>query len=360
MKRDTNGKYPFVWVNGKCYASYGDRLLEFDPWTESGILRWVFPADERALGSAEINGEITAITGDADWLYVALKNRAGNTYILKVLPKEDGTVVHTWAYLGANDCNAMIVAGPGVVHADNPCLVFGYGAGVSHFILPRAGLRPEDDSNYRYSLTEGLLYGPWVDANAKTYDKLLNAGRLVTENTSAGKPVELSYEVDSGSTTSIVTATAAGISTGRVTTEVLFSQIRYLVEMSTPDNAVSPRGIGVVLNVTPKPPRKRIWSLDIVLSDDAQIDGGGIGRASAADLERFLYDATGRLVTLYDRTSRTFSAHILDVQGVGIRAAAEGDEQLITLTLAEVTETTTGADSLIWNQDAYTSGKTWG
>lgn len=352
MKRSGNGKSAFTWANGKTYTPYGDRILEYDPLGDTAY-RWVFPLDSM-LGNTELNGEITAITGDGDWLYFALKNRAGNTYICKLKPFTGGPVAHTYAYLGANDCNSMAVAGPGTVHSTNPALVFGYGAASNYIILPRSGLRPEDDTAYQFDTTEGVAYGSWIDVGARTYDKFLNGGLAIAENCTAGMPITVKYQLDGDTQTTAVTlisVASSGETSATLTSDVSFTRVRYVFTMSTADPLSSPRSIGFVFNTTLNPPRRRMWEMDVVLGNDQVQRGGGSLNISSDVQEDFLFAALTKRCTLYDRRGRSFVVRLLDIGGLAVRPRNMTDTDYTTLTLVEISESTQSGEYFILDVD---------
>ena len=350
MNRSGNGKNPFVWGNKKIYAPYGDRLMEFDPAANNGEggMRTVWPFEE-GVGNSELNGQVSAIAGDGDWMYFALKNAAGNTYVMKGRPDEG---FHTFAYLGANDCDAMIVVGPGVVHSTNPVLMFGYGTGARFFILPRSGLRPEDDTNYKFDTTEGVAYGPWADVGVKAYSKFLNGGRVMAQNATAGMPITFAYEVDDGSEVTLLTASQSGESSEILSTIVEFNRIRYVLRMSTPSSAQGPRLLGLVFNVVPNTPRKKMWTVDALIGDHMSQVGGGEARIGARQALQHLERSLSKRVTLYDRRSRTFTVRVLDVEGLGLRNTTAGDTEVMRLSLVEIAETTETENTFTLNEDA--------
>ena len=342
MKRSTNGSYPYVWYDLKVYVPYGDRLLAFDPAaTDSVELDFVFPS--RAMGSSsELNGQITAIDGNSEWLFVALKNSAGNTYILKGNPYKNAGLGewHTFLYLGANDCNALKVVGPGVIAANNPSLVIGYGTAASYYILERQGLKPEDDANYRFDTTiEAKLVGSWKSIGAQAFNKFLNAGRIVSENTSTARKISLKYEVDSalGTESNIVTATSAGSTAANIETVVEFNRIRTIIAMETGANTSGPVGVGFIFNTTPNPPRKRTWSFEVVVGDLLEANGGVRSRYVGKDLEEFLFSGLTERVTFYDRRGRTFTVKILDLRTVQTAPTEPGgDTEAVRINQGEV------------------------
>jgi hypothetical protein len=341
MLDSQNGVNPFVWQDGRVYAPYGNSLLQYAPVgdTLSGVeLRFIFPAHP----NEEVNGTITAIAGDSSWLYVAVKNAAGNTYILKGNPYKNGDhgEWHTFLYLGANDCNALSVAAPGSVVTSNPTLVVGYGTGAYYYILPRHHLRPDQDSNCTFDTgASNKLVGAWHDVGAEGFKKWLNNGQVIGNNLTAGRPIGLKYEIDgSGSEVSILSATSDGDTLAVVSGDVQFNKVRPVITLSTNDSGQTPCVEGVVLNTTPNPPRKRMWSFEVKIGDDLEMRGGGRSRLSGRDLEQFLFNALTKRCTLYDRRGRTFTVRVIDVRGVG---ASETDAADISGTQVRAAEVST-------------------
>lgn len=341
MRRTGNGVNAFVWVDGAAYIPYGDRLMRYDPLANSGIgsFSYVLPLADW-VGNAQLNGTITAITGDADWLYVAMKNAAGYTYILKGRP---GYAWHTFVYLGANGCNAMIVTAPASVATSNPAILLGYGTATRYIILARSGLRPEDDTNYRFNTSTGTLYGPWLRVGTKLWSKFLNTARASAENCTSGKPITIGYQTDPlVATTTLHTASEDGATYTAASTSVQFERIRPVITMYSPDDTTSPRCLGAMLNTILASPRKRIWRIEAICRPETLGVGGGTVRVDSRQQESFLFRAhgDGTLLTLYDRDARTFTVRILSLDEALLTAHQPADGHVYSLTLVEITETT--------------------
>jgi hypothetical protein len=234
---------------------------------------------------------------------------------------------------------------------------------VRYVILPRSGMRPEDDSNYRFEISDSgnKAYGPWMTVGAQLFSKFLNAGRIVSENTTGGRAIELLYEIDNnGTETSLVVANASGTQKTIVTNEVEFNRIRWVVEGRNTDNTLSPRALGWIFNTTLNPPRKRSWQLDLMVSNlTSQRGGGGSLREAGRSAEEHLFGAAEQRVTFYDRDNRTFIVRVLDIGGAGAAPAQSGDVRFHTVSLIEISETTENPDPLTWDEDAWDE-KGWG
>ena len=359
-----NGANTYLWgVNDKFYLTFGGRLIEVDPVERK--IKTVF-----LMQNPELNGSITAITGTSDSIYFALKNTAGDTYIIKGNPNLG--VWHTWAYLGANDCNALEAQAAGGVHSTRDAIVAGYGASATvFFILPIAGMRPEDDSSYRYDTNAGVLYGPLIDGGVLAIQKYLNAGKLLASSLSATRTAVLSYATDaSTSFTTVLTAVQTGL-TEASTSSVLFNRIRYSVTLDTGSNSTTPVVVGVAFDSTPNASRRRQWTLVLNIEDEADPRGGGDkNRYSASDLLDHLIDAGSVQVTYTDYLGGVYTAKLRMLQMQGIqrkpvgkgRFAFKGTVQVI---IAEIQPTLTADSSASgtifrWGASAWGGPDIWG
>ena len=215
LARPANGKGAFLWVDGLVYLHLGGMLYSFDPGSRD--LQQIWPLPDR-IGHPELNGSITGLGGDDQHIYFALKNAAGNTYIMKGTPSTGAW--HSWAYLGANDCDVVSPQRAGDINSSNPSVVVGRGSALRHFILPGANLRPESDASYQFDTGDGVAIFPALDGGAPLYSKFITAARIVTEATVDLTPVgtriaRLSYAIDGSSTfTELVIANGPGVRIG--------------------------------------------------------------------------------------------------------------------------------------------------
>ena len=353
MLRDSNGKNPLLWVDGFIYVPYGDRLMRIDPQNETFIM--VYPTDDM-LGNTELNGAITAITGDADWIYLAQKNAAGNTYLIKINPYKG---VHTWNYQASNDCNALLVTGAGAIADSNPSVLAGYASTIGSYINPRAGMRPPDDENYVYTTNTGVIIGPKLNVGAKLFKKFLSAGRVLGSSLTAAATAVLRYEIDEATPETIITADDDGESFAVFTNEVEFNQIRYNMQMTTGSEGTSPIVNSVVLNTILNPPRRKSWNFSVSVSDGVILSGGGRASMNGGYLESFLFGGVQKRVTLYDRRNgKTFVGRIINVQGRMTQPLSNGDLEVFDVMFYEIADTTSG-DVAIYNKDAYNVGKVY-
>lgn len=362
-----NGKNPFLGPNRKVYVPYGTDLLEFDPLGDTSLAA-VYPAP--GMTSTELLGTVTAVTGDNQRLYIALKNRAGNTYILKGRHSASlgRWVWHTIAYLGANDCNALYAAPAGILHATNPALVLGYGTAAHYIVLPRAGLTPANDPLVTFETDEGVVYGAYRDVGAQTFPKFLNRGAVLGYGLSGGRYATLKYEIDrSGSEVTEVSATADGLSQANETDDVPFHLIRDIVYMATGDASATPEVDGWLFAATLNPPRRGMWRPVVVLSDEGEFREGGTMDASvpsAAVLRRVLFGSVTKRMTLTDRDDITHVVRLLDIQPVAVKdtthGGVEGEVSAYQLTLVEIATLTSDEQVGVYDESDYDEGVVFG
>ena len=358
---DSNGKGAYVHDDGCIYVPYNGQLLRFDPYaTQTNPLTTVFPAP--GMDSAEVRGTVTAIGGGVDGLRIAVKNQDGNSYILRGVLLGDQRVWHTVMYLGANDCNAIKVVGPGVIHATSPGLLLGYGVAAQFVRLPRNGLRPDNDGNCLFDTTEGIAFDSYVPFGAKSFPKFLNRASVLGFNMSTSRYATLKYETDhSGLQTTLVSATYDGLTEANELSEVSFHLIRGVTYMATGDNTVTPVVQAAAFFATENPRRKRTWKPVVILSDEA-LSRNGVNLDEvpiADDIRRALFSSLTKRVVLTDRSGFTYRVRLLDIQPAGLHEHTQGgierDGSLYQLLLVEITALTTDELVAVYDISAYDS-----
>jgi hypothetical protein len=358
--KDTNGRNPFLWIDNYIYVVYGDRLLQLNPFNSDLLPVYPNPAQD----SLETKGEITAVGGDSQFLYIAVKNTEGNTYILKGRPNGGW---HTLTYLGANDCNALVLVPPGVVHDDNPALVIGYGTGSGYYILPRNQSKPDEDDNCVFE-DSGFVVGSYINFGAKSFNKFLNRASLLGDGISAGRSVTLKYETDrSGTEVTLVEATSSGITEADETDDVQFNQIRYILHMATGDDVITPAVDSLALYATLNPRRKHIWRPVVALSDSLQLASGAdanTSQPSATKLKEMLFGAVTKRITLQDDQHHTYTVRLLDINSTGKIAKQIGgkrhDATGYQMTLVEIRAINTNQTVAVYGEHSYGQGAVFG
>jgi len=377
--RGSNGSRPFVWSDGNIYVQYGRRILQIDPNNNTQMIVW--PPSAAQSGSEELDGRITGITGDTEWLYFSLVNNQGVSYIMKGQPGTSN--FHTLNYIQYPAIKGISVFGAGMISTTNPYLLFGTdatGAGapdygyLGGFRLPKVGMLPDTDPDYSYSqdYTQAqYIVGPWVDVGQAASAKLLNGARVLSTTANESSPTTISYVPDTTNYADTfiqnvqlgdITGTDIGIATDdnaafRITSEVRFNKIRYILKMTraTEKNVASIDS--VVLDTTIAPTRRRLFECDILIGDDLQLKGGGVSRYGAKVLESFLFNSADRLITLTDIFNRTYSVKMLSLRAAGVMTRDGRDFQIYTTSFAQINQLTDVGDDLIYDVSAWNTGR---
>ncbi len=338
----TGAGRPFLWVDGHIYFTYNSTLYQFKQLNNEITAIW-----PPAAGNGELNGTITAITGDDRSLFFAVKNVAGNTYIMKGDPRRPITVdtelvfpFHTMAYRGASDSNALLVApaDADALSSTNPQLVFGDGTSADYFILPRDGMRPEDDSNVTFDTTaDRFVFGSFVDFGARTFPKYLNRGIVIGDDMDANDTIELQYQEPGGAATTIVTANSGEQAEGTLSTEIKFQSVRYKGILNNGASSTTPILQGFSLHATPDPPRKLMWVFSVQI-DTAGINSAGMQQTSgdAKELHDHLMNSRNEYVTFTDLYGTDNTVKVLDVTGVSAGRDGIGTSETLTVTCVEI------------------------
>lgn len=361
-----NGKYAYVWYDGVIYTVYNNRILGINPFVnDQSPMAFVYPPEghDQDHDSTEIKGTISQITGTFSDLIFTVTNPDGRTYLMKGSPTTG--VFHTFAYLGSVANAACFAAGTGLLHASRATVAVGTGTAAAHYILPASDLRPEDDPLYQFALT-GTIYGPWVSFGARVFNKFLNRGSVLAASNSAGGNILLKYEIDedTGTTTTLVDAQDPGINTTSTSSTVSFYRIRPVITINTVDSALSPILIAATFHSTLNPPRRRVWKPIISLRDN-QFGRDGIRDTQAVSVLRAaLFTGATNRITMTDRDQNSYTVRILDLQELSIRfsktGGSETDNQIMQLTIAEVTPTTSSAPVARYGQSRYGAGYVYG
>ena len=350
-----NGKHPYLWVDGLIYVPYGDNLMKFDPENNGFDFIWPTP---QTVGHPELNGSIYGITGDANFLYMNLRNKDGREYLMKFTG-----VWHSIAYDASTTASAVHLTGPGVINTTNPTLLRGAGTASKFYVMARTGSRPEDDPEYRFVPT-GSIYGPRGTVGALTIHKSLNGGRLLTENTSAAKTVALYYGLDDHTDATgdvlLTTAVNPGLLETPVTVDTLFSAIHYTITMTTADDEVSPICLAAGFSTIVLPIRRKFWSIDYVVSNNLNQSGGGQFLRSAKETRAFLDEILDQRVKFYDRENQQYIVRVLNNVANGAAPLMEADQIVYTLTMVEVNRIADTDDVWVWNRDNWGSISPWG
>ena len=261
---------------------------------------------------------------------------------------------------------AISIVPPASFHAQNPCILSGYGTDVVSYILPRSNMTPANDPNYLFQTSneEQFVVGSWEDFGGSAYSKFLNRGTILGTNITSGKSVILEYETNTGDTGTIATATQNGLSTGNISTEIEFHRIRYIATFSTTSATTSPEVYGWTLQATLNQPRYRVWSFTTSLSNEQSlVDGNSDYYQDAVALEDFLFNATKKRPTFTDVNGRSYNVRVADLQSQGfVRSVAGGEERISPIyrvQLLEIGPLSAEVSELTYGSNAWGRERDW-
>lgn len=356
LYRPTNGRAHCTF-NGWVYFNFDNRVVEYDPF-EDTFATVYFPEHP------ELNGDVTALVATTTHVYFGLTNSAGAVYVMKGHPKVGAW--HTLSYRTTQTIAALHVVRNGAIHSTNDVLLFDGGSETGYFILAQDGLRPEDDTAYRFQTTQGHIYGPLTDGGVMAMVKRLNGVRAIGENATASNIMAISYGVDMVDTspTAGLTVNEDGLAEARITADTPFTRIHYYATMNSAGREVSPRLLSIVFDVTPYPQRRRRFDFTVALEFKP---GKGLARrAGLPAYRRHLIGAMDEQVTLTSPFRETFIGKVQAVESLGFKLNPEAGQgyastatALYRVVFEEITETTDDNAVMVWDQSTWNDGNVW-
>lgn len=341
-----NAARPVKGFDNLFYLTFGGALLRYDG--VSNTLEKIWPRGPQD-GNAELNGTITAIAASEKYVWYATKNSAGNTYIMQIDPSVTATVgtdtifpAHTVAYRGANDVSAMayLKAASNSLSATNPSLCITNGPYVGYYVLPRPGLRPQDDPNCRFEAElNSIAVGSYINFRAQSFEKWLTRGDIEAQSTTT-ETIDLQYQFPDGTGGDIVSANT--VQNGRTSADIPalpeFTRVRYYQIWNTSGDTKTPILRGSVLHTAPNTPRDRGFTFTVELLDGQETRAvGQKSKYRASELDAWLFNAVPQVVTITDPHGNQYETKILDIQPVQTGFAPDGSiHALLTVTLGQL------------------------
>ncbi len=207
---DPTGSFQNCDQMGKWYAAGVLIPLE-------GRLRMMYsPTEGESVGPeafdrwnrSPVQGQVTAVAGSREWLYIAVYNPSlDKTYIVAGHPREHDALGASWhrnflswypiATLGSGiECHALKDIGKYSNRA-NPAMLGGNDDDVMYWLEGRLPYFP-DDSNYRYALA-GTTYFTEM-RQYPLYEKKVESVTVQTSGCSATQTITISASADGGTT----------------------------------------------------------------------------------------------------------------------------------------------------------------
>jgi len=411
---NTNGSKPTLYKDGNIYCTYDGYLVQFDPRTN--LLTQLFPIAATDVWS----GKITSITTDGDWLYFSFEVdwSYGETYITGDYTYRDSRLTFVMKgdpSLGFHPINGEqwgpvrnIDATPaGSTNPTNPELHTILPVNrINHTVpiqdtttidnlwftyltLPKIGEDFDTDDGVQ-PLPVGksaYVYGPWVDLGASNIDKYLASISAFALNASASSGWGLYLQYDYGAPDRVAGANGdyrnldlispysdffANLNQ-EVTSEAndaytqysalahlqRWRSIRYVLAGVQQSNVNAGRPLlqSVALESAVLPKRVRSWSVQVEVSNDMQLRGGGKMKDGYLRQRNFLFEAPAKEITFYDRDGQTYLAKIQDIQSVGTRRGESSDYEVYSIQLTELAASTLTKPEFIWGSGTWSNGQ---
>jgi len=223
-------------------------LWEYAPADQfSGTASCIAPWAQNFRRPPNARGKVTALIGSSRWLYYAVQNSAGNTWIWR--NDQSTGSPHTYLYLGAVTVSAMAVTH---LFSGNPLLLFSIGTQIGSVILPLDGDAEFDDPSTRYAL-QGYLDLPDVDLGFPDEDKIGFGVRIIADNLAGlNRYIRVEASIDGGAWVDM------GIANQSPSDELDFpinnipraKRLKLRVWLYTDDATVSPQLWGISLRVS--------------------------------------------------------------------------------------------------------------
>ncbi len=263
-----NYKYVAEWQTS-VYHSEARGMGEITAYNSYDVMGPLFGIDDISKV-----GDIIGITGDKDWLYVAVDEGTNNIIykgreILNAQSKLQWQWC-PWVFLGTNACATIAVAQHSTT--DIRCW-FGYGTTTGYVILTD---NPTADSAARFA-TSGFLrmsYDYGTDAN---WDKLWQSAVLEVVGGASGETVQIKYRKDAetSATECIAAAATNGVFETNFAAELASNKIQFEIHLASNTSTATPEVRYFQAKGVEKPTTVRIheatYAIDDSPSQDAEV-----------------------------------------------------------------------------------------
>ena len=100
-----------------------------------------------------------------------------------------------------------------------------------------------------------------------------------------------------------------------------------------------------------------MWSLQVLVSDDLELRGGGKQRDGAIRQRNFLFDSPAKQMTFYDRDGQNYVVKIQDIQSLGTQRGQSSDYEIFNITLSELVPSTITTPLFSWDTGSWNRGQ---
>ncbi len=281
-------------------------------------------------------GETKALLGTARWLYSAITDVNGHTWILKRDGRTGAT--HTWLDLGVHTCTALGWTALDGTTSGTPHLFVGYDNNVLNVTLPFNTEWPPDDTSVRYQ-TSGTMDTPDIDLGFPSEPKVLFSVQVVADNLSLNQTCEVLYALDGGAFQVLGTATTGP------EVDILFSDPRpsahfvtLRAALTSSDTTKTPQLRALVLRCSLNTKLYRLWNLvAIVPAGAGTLPSDSLRNPKTVIDGLWAIRRAGIPVIFQDRWKTRYQVRILEIEETEVMREPGGPlETAVALQLLEV------------------------
>ena len=320
-KDSLNGVGASVWRN-EAWIPFRQGFYRYTP----GIISPAGPEVETG-NTSPVRVRITAAAGDDYFLYAALQNESGNTYVMSfgqvATSASEAAAWHPLADLGGVDCRHMFVSS---VPGPNPRLYFGRDADIGYMVLPRSSPNPTLDSNCRFA-TSGSLYLTRFDANFLAQDKAYLACSILGEGLNGNQEyIDIYHKVAGSGTYSLLGRYGSDPgSRQEFAATVAAKYLDLRLNLASSDSTKTPICSSVALAYAVRTDYKRQFRFFVRAADQVPLLSGQRSARSASDTVAGIEAAVGAqgAVTLVTPDGNSFEVLVVDAACEATRAEAD-------------------------------------
>jgi len=221
-------------------------LWEYVPADQfSGSASVIAPWAQTYRRPPNARGRVTALVGSTRFLYYAVQNNAGHTWIYR----NDQTTgaPHTYLDLGNVDVRALEIS---FIFSPNPILTFSSGTNMGQVTLPQDGDMELDDPNCRFQ-AQGYVDIPDIDLGFPDEDKIGFTVRVIGDNLAPGaRYFDVQYGLDGGALSDMGNIISSPSGEVRFPLQTEAKRIRLRIWFYSNDNTQSPELWGFSLRVS--------------------------------------------------------------------------------------------------------------
>lgn len=333
VRATDNGKQSYSWGgDGSLYFPYGGTGLgNYDGTTVTANI------SPKKYGPQfdDLHGQIVAIAGDVEWLYVIAKPTGSNhNSILFAVRKESigGSTDYRWhpiAEIGIDDVRTAWVSS---LQNESRLWIAGRHTNASNEDKPV--YLKLDSSEFDTSVT---FITPYYNAQFVDINKAFFSFTLLSKNLSSGhRQVKVEWEKDADTSWTELNGSGTGSFVTSPSETIYFQadtygkKIRFRLTLTT-DDTTSPEVHGIIIRGMLRPAVRKLFDFTIKCADGVVLrDGKTQSSLTGKKIDTDLHTARSEAwpITLYDRRGTSWSIALLQIEEAEI--AAEPDEKLQT------------------------------